>query len=256
MASCRGCLRYDAAWSLILALDAALTAGGDINDGSVVLDAMKAVSFEGTQNQSQLTNNLLTICAGASGMVSYDANGDRTCVNRECYGLFQLDVIDASLTSQENFNLVAGWDQTNRQLVWQDGVASIPSLVQVAHDTCPSQTDTWKIVLIVLLAFAPVGAAIAVLVCKTGSPKRNAEDMLRQRQIARQARAKLQAATQPKESDAHTTFLSHHKKAAGVTAANLRTLFDRELASAMQAAAGSKLTRNTSNYLDVRRGPT
>ena len=52
MASCRGCLRYDAAWSLILALDAALTAGGDINDGSVVLDALKAVSFEGTQNQS------------------------------------------------------------------------------------------------------------------------------------------------------------------------------------------------------------
>ena len=43
------CRRYDATWSVILALDAVLSAGGDIDDGDTVLAALKEVTFEGAK---------------------------------------------------------------------------------------------------------------------------------------------------------------------------------------------------------------
>ena len=45
------CRRYDATWSVILALDAVLSAGGDIDDGDAVLAALKEVTFEGAEAQ-------------------------------------------------------------------------------------------------------------------------------------------------------------------------------------------------------------
>ena len=45
------CRRYDATWSIILALDAVLSAGGDIDDGDTVLAALKEVTFEGAETQ-------------------------------------------------------------------------------------------------------------------------------------------------------------------------------------------------------------
>ena len=45
------CRRYDATWSIILALDAVLSAGGDIDDGDAVLEALKEVTFEGAEAQ-------------------------------------------------------------------------------------------------------------------------------------------------------------------------------------------------------------
>ena len=45
------CRRYDATWSIILALDAVLSAGGDIDDGDTVLEALKEVTFEGAETQ-------------------------------------------------------------------------------------------------------------------------------------------------------------------------------------------------------------
>ena len=45
------CRRYDATWSVILALDAVLSAGGDIDDGDAVLAALKEVTFEGAETQ-------------------------------------------------------------------------------------------------------------------------------------------------------------------------------------------------------------
>ena len=58
------------------------------------------------------------------------------------------------------------------------------------------------------------------------------------------ARLKLEAATRPDDETATTTFLSHHKKGAGETAANLKTLFDKDLAKQMGKA-------ESTNYLDV-----
>ena len=49
LAAC--CRRYDATWSVILALDAVLSAGGDIDDGDTVLEALKEGTFEGAEAQ-------------------------------------------------------------------------------------------------------------------------------------------------------------------------------------------------------------
>ena len=58
------------------------------------------------------------------------------------------------------------------------------------------------------------------------------------------ARAKLEAATRPDDETATTTFLSHHKKGADETAANLKKLFDKDLSDAMGKP-------ESTNYLDV-----
>ena len=106
----------------------------------------------------------VSLCTGASGNVSYDANADRTCIDRECYGLFQLDVTNTSLSAQENTKRVAGWDQTNRQLVWQEA-DDIESLVQVPHETCvsePSGSSGADPGLIIVLIVPFVAAAMLV----------------------------------------------------------------------------------------------
>ena len=54
------CRRYDATWSVILALDAVLSAGGDIDDGDAVLAALKEVTFEGAEAQP-VESSLITL---------------------------------------------------------------------------------------------------------------------------------------------------------------------------------------------------
>ena len=193
----------------------------------------------------------VSLCAGASGNVSYDANADRTCIDRDCYGLFQLDVTNASLSVQENTKRVAGWDQTNRQLVWQEA-DDIISLVQVPHETCvtePSGSSGADPGLIIVLIVAFVAAALMVVYvlrkcCDTDAGAKPPTKKERARQAARAARIKLEAATRPDDETATTTFLSHHKKGAGETAANLKKLFDKDLSDAMGKP-------ESTNYLDV-----
>ena len=186
--------------------------------------------------------------------MSYDANADRTCIDRDCYGLFQLDVTDASLSAQANTKRVAGWDQTNRQLVWQEA-DDIISLVQVPHETCVTEpsgssgADPGLLgVLIVVAAFGCLCSFMVACVlrkcCDTDGGAKPPTKKERARQAARAARLKLEAATRPDDETATTTFLSHHKKGAGGTAANLKKLFDKDLSDAMGKP-------ESTNYLDV-----
>ena len=182
--------------------------------------------------------------------MSYDANADRTCIDRECYGLFQLDVTNASLSAQENTKRVAGWDQTNRQLVWQ-AADDIESIVQVPHETCaePSGSSGVDPGLIIALIVPFVAAVLMVAYvlrkcCDTDGGAKPPTKKERARQAARAARIKLEAATRPDDETATTTFLSHHKKGAGETAANLKKLFDKDLSDAMGKP-------ESTNYLDV-----
>lgn len=197
-------MAYDAIWALAHALDNVTQSGGTLGEHAETIEALRHVRFD-----------------GASGEVRFDENLDR----RGKYDIMQFRGGSAYD--------IGTWAGPGQVTVFPGGDAAIPSFPVSSIGACPLRT-----VLIAIGAVASAVVAAVVGVCwrnskrgQTAVQQENEEDRRRWEEQARRLRVtELEAATQPEtDSEMYSTFISHHKGAAGQTAGNLKKLFDGQM---------------------------
>eukprot|EP01047_Picozoa_sp_COSAG01_P071077 COSAG01_NODE_10939_length_2043_cov_2.770576_1_plen_385_part_00 len=187
-------------YAILLALDAIVASGGNVNDAASLMHALKSVSFE-----------------GASGNVSFDSNIDRTCAGRDCYLL----VAQSFNANASVLTHVGRWDAAGDKFVYnfQRPLRELVAPRMPLSRRCSEGTDSEGLEKAALVAV--VGAA--VVICLSGiyvvvvCPYRRRAKARKEEQERCAADAELRR--QQQRASHYTAFISHSKHDAGETAA-------------------------------------